>query len=645
MAKRNNSGGVHKNRPPHNGYNTRGQAQGQFIVVPAPSADTAGAGNNNRGKAKGNRGRGSPNTRGGQAQVDKQHQLQQHKEHDKSRNKLVTFVVRGVSESSAGNDNDNGLARCSNWLADWARNRLKRPGDYVFVKNPKWVDNDMVFQVAENDAWRIRQADGQQFLNVTLSVQQADTHTKETQQPTQNPAAPAITPAQRTQLYRDVLSNRYNEKDKILTLDGLHEDWRLQVAGSWDPTGTRHSHTDVFPGLMRVLEESFSSRAEKEERVQGVSLMNNRLTTFGPVFELAKTFPDLRGLDLSNNNIKDLKSLDTIKYRFRRLERLIISPNPIDVEDPEYHETVKGWFKTLIFLNEDRVRSDEAAANAASQSAPIAEIPLATIKDNFQDEAGIAESAVKELIMGTDNDRPTLVRSLYDNESTFSISYNPSAPRLDTAKAVSWEPHLKQSRNLKKVFQLDPRIKRLATGISEIESALKILPPTRHPDLINDSPKYSFDCTPIPNVPDPYDRLESGVGGLKVDVHGSFEEYDRNTGLQTAIRSFDRCFILGPGLGENKLRIVSDILTLRAHGGYEAFNPETKCMPDLPMVTTHFGFSPNLKAEEEVNKAFLTEQLSRATGLTGPWATQLLSVSDWNFQIALENFNKAKVSH
>lgn len=135
MAKRNNSGGVHKKGPPHNGYNTGGQAQGQFIVVPAPSAHTAGGGNNNRGKGKGNRGRGSPNTRGGQAQVDKQYQLQQRKEHDIPRNKLVTFVVKGVSESSAGNDNDNGLAKCSKWLADWARDRLKRPGDYVFVKN------------------------------------------------------------------------------------------------------------------------------------------------------------------------------------------------------------------------------------------------------------------------------------------------------------------------------------------------------------------------------------------------------------------------------------------------------------------------------------------------------------------------------
>ncbi|KAL8923585.1 MAG: hypothetical protein Q9208_004532 [Pyrenodesmia sp. 3 TL-2023] len=641
MAKRNNSGRVHKN-----GHNTRSQAQGQFIVVPAPSADPAGAGNkhNNRGEGKGNRARASPNTRGGQAQVDKQHQLQQRREHDNSRNKLVTFVVKGVSESSAGNDNDNGLAKCSKWLADWARGRLKRPGDYVFVKNPRWVDNDMVFQVAENDAWRIRQADGQQFLNVILSVQQADPQTRETRQPTQNPAAPAIPPAQRTQLYKDVLHNRCNTEDKILRLDSLHEDWRLQVAGTRDPIGTRHSNTDVFPGLMRVLQESFPSRAEKDERVRCVSLMNNGLSTFEPVFELARTFPDLRGLDLSNNHIKDLKSLDMIKYRFKRLEKLIISPNPIDVEDPEYPDTIKRWFETLTFLNDSRVRSDEVAASAAPESAPVAKIPLPTIKDNSQDEVGIAESGVKDVIMGTDNDRPALVRSHYDDESNFSKSYNPPTPGLHTAEKVSGEPHLKQSGNLKKVFQLEPRIKKLAAGIEEIESALKIPPPTRHPDLFNGTPKHNFVCAEIPNVPDPYNRLESGVGGFQVDIHGSFKEYDRNTHRQTATRSFDRCFILGPGRGENKLRIVSDILTLKVHGGYEAFNPETKCMPDLPLVTTHFGFSPYLKAEE-ANREFLAEELSKATGLTGPWATQLLNESVWTFQTAMEKFSKAMVSH
>lgn len=509
---------------------------------------------------------------------------------------------------------------------------------------PKWEDRDMVFQVAENDAWWFREANGRQFLDVTLSVQQADPQTSETRQPMRNPAAPALTHEQRDKLYRDVLNDRYNQNDKFLKLDGLHENVILQLAGSWDPNATQLGDTGIFPTLMRVIGESFPSRAEKEQWVDAVSLANNRLTTFKPVFELARTFPGLRRLDISNNNIKDLKSLESIRYRFRHLDILIISPNPIDLEDPEYMDVIKIWFPTLRKLNSDRVRSDEAAASAAPQSASETKLPLATIKDNPQDEGGIAKSGVEEPITGTDNDRPSLARSVHDKESNFSNSYNPTSPRLDTAEAVSSEPHLKQNPNLEKDFKLEPRIWKMVAGIDEISNALKVAPPPRNPDLVNGTPKSSFNCAAIRKVPDPHDRLESGVGGFKVDVSGSFGEYHRNTGAPNATRSFERCFILGPGKGESTLRIVSDTLTLRADGGYEIFNPEAKCMPEQPIVTKNFGFSPNPREGEIIEQAFLAGQISKATGLTPHWAAQLLVMSDWTLQTAMENFEKAKVS-
>lgn len=449
--------------------------------------------------------------------------------------------------------------------------------------------------------------------------------------------------AEKTEILKAFLSERYDAENKTLRLDYLGLDPRLNEIGTWDPTATRHKHTDFFPALMRLCENAFPSKAEKAEQIQSVSLANNDLTDMAPVLELAKAFPDLRNLDLSKNKIKDLRALDLFRYKFQNLDWLVVAPNPIEFEDPEYERTILGWYPALRTLNTNRVRSDEVASSATLNATPSSQLPLATIKDNFQDEAGIAESAIKDLFKGTDNDRPALARSLYDNESTFSLSYNPSAPRLDTAQPASWEPHLKQSRNLKKVFQLEPRIRRMAKGISEIETALKILPPTRHPDLINESLKYSFDCTPIPGVPDPHNRIEAGVGGFQVNVHGSFEEYDRNTGFKNATRSFDRVFVLGPGAGENTLRIVSDILMLRAEGGYEAFNPEQKAMPDLPMVTKNFGFPPNTEAEVEVKQAFVAGEVSQATGLTLELATQLLNESRWDFEAARENFKIARV--
>lgn len=496
----------------------------------------------------------------------------------------------------------------------------------------------MAFEVKKSDAWRILQSDGQEFHNVILSVKRADQDDREMGNSTQSSTVAVVDTVERMDQFKQILIDRYDTENKLLKLDRLGSDIRLRDIGTWEPSATRRKPTDFFAGLMRFCESDtiFQSRAIKAELVQSISLTHNDLTNLAPVLEVVRAFPDIRNLDLSNNKFKDLRALDLFRWKFKRLDRLDLSHNPLELEDPEYEHTVVGWFPTLRILNSRKVRTDDAAASAI----PNDVLPLATIKDNFQDEAGIGESAIKQMVTGMDEDRSGFARSFYDNDSSFSVSFNASAPRLDTAQPTSWEAHLKQSRNLKKATQLDPRIRRLAKGVSDIESALKILPPTRHPDLINDCVRYSFNCTPIPGVPDPHSRIESGVGGLKVDITGSFDEFDRNTNVKTATRSFDRVFILGPGNGENQLRIVSDILILRAHGGYEAFNPGT--MPQLPMVTKNFGFPEDLKEKEEIGRAAMTAQFTRATKLAEEHSATLLRESGWDFVIAYKNFEIAR---
>ncbi|KAL8723228.1 MAG: hypothetical protein Q9225_000418 [Loekoesia sp. 1 TL-2023] len=645
---RGNRGRIQKGGPQQNGHYIKQQGPNQQLLqVSGNRQRSTNSQEDNSGRGGfNNHGRGGINDRGrglrirgrGRGNFNPQVILNHIERED--RDELAKIVVNGLLESDVANERDNGLGTCRDWLEERARYGSKKPIEYVYLKSPRWEGDNMVFEVKKSDAWRVLKSDGQQFHNVTLSVKRAGHRFRDTQDSSQTSAIAAIDPVERLERYKAILFDRYDAENKLLKLDRLGSDIRLREIGTFDPTATRRKNTDFFQGLMRLCESEtiFPSRAKKAEQVESISLTNNDLTSLAPVLEVVKAFPDIRNLDLSNNKFKDLRALDLFRWKFKRLDWLVISPNPIDLEDPEYEHTITSWFPSLRTLNTTKVRTDEAAASAVPKDG----LPLATIKDNFQDEAGIAESAIKDLIMGTDNDRSTLARSLYDNESTFSLSYNPSAPRLDTAQSTSWEPHLKQSRNLKKVFQLEPRIRRMAKGISEIESALKILPPTRHPNLVNESLRYSFDCTPIPGVPDPQGRIESGVGGFKVDVRGSFDEFDRTTGLKNATRSFDRVFILGPGIGENQLRIVSDILILRAEGGYEAFNPEAKAMPDLPMVTKNFGFPTNSKMEEEVKQTFVAGEVSKATGLTVEWATTLLNDSGWNFQMALENFKVAR---
>lgn len=433
--------------------------------------------------------------------------------------------------------------------------------------------------------------------------------------------------------FKAVLIDRYDAKNKLLKLDRLVDDARLQGTGTWDPSATRTKRTDFFGGLMRLCgsESVFADRATKAEQVQSISLTNNGLTSVGPVLDLARAFPDIRNLDLSNNRFGDLRALEPFRGKFKKLEWLILTPNPMQIQA----STVVSWFPSLQTLDDAQVSTELGTLNPTAGN----ELPFATTKDNFHDQGGIAESAIKDLLLGTDSDRASLVAKLYDDYSTFSLSYNSSAPRLATAPSTNWDAHVRQSRNLKKVTSLGPRIQRLARGVAQIQEAFKTIPPTRHPDLVGESSRYSFDCTPIPGVPDPQNGSACGVGGLKVDVHGSFDEIDEATGIQNATRSFDRVFILGPGKGQQSLRIISDILILRAEGGHDAFNPQVTTQPELP---SNAETAP-LPAGSSIKQATVAGEVSKATGLTMEWATNLLSESGWDFQTALENFKAARV--
>lgn len=503
----------------------------------------------------------------------------------------------------------------------------------------------MVFEVKKSEVGRILKSDGALFHGYPLSVRRAH-------QPDKDELTPNITEmesAEDLKKLTGVLADREDPRTKILKLERLDEDERLGALGTPISNTITSIQANPFQRLMRICESEkiFRSRADKLERIESISLSNNGLLDVSHIFELAKAFPDIRNLDLSQNGFRELKALELFRGKFQRLDWLILSSNPIESWNPNYTQTVVEWFPSLRKLNQTQVRTDEAAAAAVAAAVAKDDVlPMATVKDNFQDQDHIAENAIRQLINGMDKDRVTLARTLYDDESTFSLSYNPSPPLLLTAQSASWEPHLNQDRNLKDVPQLGPRIKRMAKGIKAIEQALKLLPPTRHPDLVNESNRYSFDCTPVPGIPDPKGQSASGVLGFKVDVRGSFEELpDGTTTNKTVTRSFDRTFILGPGAKPGTVRIVSDMLVLRAEGGHDALQTKSRTSADLQTGTAaaSTGVAGATKSAEDVKRASMADQISKATGLTMQLTMQLLVDSGWNFKLALDNYKTASV--
>ncbi|KLJ13302.1 hypothetical protein EMPG_11730 [Blastomyces silverae] len=464
------------------------------------------------------------------------------------------------------------------------------------------------------------------------------------------------------------LRKRYSEPGKLLNLSQLGTDQDLLDMGMFSTTATE---SKFFPALMKICELTFDSPDKRRDLVHSVTLAQNKLPNVTSVTTLSQTFPALKNLDLSNNQFKDIQSLLAWRWKFRELEFLDLTGNPISAE-PNFKETMLKWYPRLRTLNNVTVRTAEEIA--AQRKTPIPIQPA-----SFQDESRIGENFVKAFFTGFDNDRNDLVNGIYDAKSTFSLSVNPIAPRALQGNNVSgWDSYIRKSRNLLRVSQLPARMARIFVGTEKIREVWSSLPKTKHPDLLTAPQDWLIECHPIPGLPDPTNQSATGVGGLLITVHGKFEEFEGPTINKTQMRSFDRTFILGPGGGVGGLRVVNDMLCLRAFGGSEAFVPETEQPPTnaaipqpaqtaipiptpiaapipgpitTPIPTTQqvhpeakdgFGLAVPGKPAEQVQKERTILETSFRTKMTLAYSEMALSGNNWDIEAALKNFEELK---
>lgn len=433
-----------------------------------------------------------------------------------------------------------------------------------------------------------------------------------------------------------MLSRRYNAEHKLLDLSALGSDPDFAFSGMFD-THTRQ--TKFFLAIMQVCENMFTSTEQKREAVVSVTLANNGLPNVTPVTTLSQTFPDIKNLDLSNNNLKDLSAIEAWRRKFRFLDHLVLTGNPIEIEVPTYREEIVKWFPKLRTLNGTQIRSDEEAAATTKNLLPIPVLPA-----SFQDEASIGETFVKHFFPAYDTDRAALASAYYDAESSFSLSVNVSAPRSTSTPAMknpTWESYIKKSRNLTKITSLPARMARIAKGADHIRETWLTLPSTKHPDFLAQHEKWCIECYSLPGLPDPSKQSASGVGGLIVMVHGEFDEIDVSTGSTDIKRSFDRTFVLGPGGGVGGVRVINDVLVLRAYGGFEAWRPDG--LPRQPQVPDNFGSLGPGKTDEQVQKELMALELSRLTRMTLQYSGLCLEQSAWDLMEAARAFEQAKV--
>lgn len=476
-------------------------------------------------------------------------------------------------------------------------------GDYVYIG------------ASEEDAEEIVKLNTFTFAGAPLEITRVD----------DVPEKPAVD-SEYTQALRErlqaILSARYQGDNKLLKLDFLASDAELIELGMF---ANPERALKTFKGLMQICDNLFKTATEKREAIESISLASNNINDVAQVDTVATTFPDLKNLDMSGNQIASLQGLERWKGKMKRLETLYLSGNPIDTTDPNYPATLLEWFPKLQNVNGNQLRTAEQIAQKEAASRPT---PIPQNGPDFRDVGNVGETFLLEFFGCFDNDRAGLVSRYYDEDSQFSVSIDTHSVRSADAPApMPWGNYVKLSRNLTKITHQNARVQRLFKGGNTIGEAWKSLPPTRHPDIKQELGKYIMDCHKMPGLMDPIGQNQTGVDGLIIAVHGEFEEHNATTNT-TGKRSFSRTFILGPAKpGRGMIRVVSDMLSLRAYSALP--NVHVPTVPDATAVSQH---------------QTMIAELSKQTGMTPEYSEMCLTQVNWEFDKAVVIFNEKKVS-
>ncbi|KAK6510161.1 nuclear mRNA export, poly(A)+RNA binding protein [Arthrobotrys musiformis] len=443
---------------------------------------------------------------------------------------------------------------------------------------------------------------------------------------------------QLAQLLKGVLVSRYIADAKMLDLSALGTHPQLQGSGFFSQESTR---AKLFPAMMKVADEQFTNRAEKRESVVSVNLSGNTLNDISMVASLAATFPELKNLSLENNNITSFKQLEPWRFKFRKLEQLILLGNPI-TQLPNYREDCRKWWKTLSMLDYEAY-PDPPPASRTDRSAgpgPFPPMPLTLQPSGIVDDQDHTNNFLSTFFPMFDSDRKLCLQNFYDELSMFSISVNVSAPRLsgDTKHNIQkWDSYIPKSRNMVRLRNPTAIKDRCARGRAAILKNWDTLPRTLHD--VTDPTKWNYDSKNV--------SFEDTVG-MVMTVHGEYEEPE-NVAMEgiASKRSFTRTFLVLPN-GANGYLIRRDMWLVRAYGGSSAWQEETlsPAPPQPAGVPQIPGQAVALIAEQPSAdpKQQMVEQLMLQSGLTPKYAEMCLEQTGWDLAKAMQAFNEVRAT-
>lgn len=472
-----------------------------------------------------------------------------------------------------------------------------------------------------------------------------------------NPASATNT----IELLKNFLLNRYNPQIKMLDLQSLQNDPTLIQNGLFDSANLT---SKFFPALMKIA-------STQKLEVESVNLSNNNIDDHSKwLSELGLQFPDVKNIALANNKIKKVDFFDRLKNKFNSLRELIIANNPL-AQDFSAVQKVISFFPRLVMIDGNQVRDETKIAS-------ILTFPVKSTNMFFENEdlSKIATNFLASYFNFWDTNRMELI-SLYSPQSQFSFQCDSSVITDYSANSSGdlWNNYTPQSRNLKRVSNEKSRMARLSIGPEQISTSFKCLPKSKH-SLATNPDEYAIETISFP-----------ALGGMMITIHGDFEEVDqpeqqfqdpanksfnngnryrnnsRNNFRKGILekRGFDRTFIVVPG-PNGAFIVASDMLCVKQYSDKKPWKhsslqssqpvssvpsavptPSSTPINPIPGVSSPISaLPPDVVARLNVTQQQLVLKVMQETRLKLEFALMLCEQSNWDFNMAGQNFANSK---
>ncbi|XP_047210062.1 nuclear RNA export factor 1 isoform X2 [Girardinichthys multiradiatus] len=397
---------------------------------------------------------------------------------------------------------------------------------------------------------------------------------------------------------KQCMAGRFNGSQQALDLSNIRTDEDL-VSKNIEVILNRKTNMEA---VIKIIEENIPELA-------CLNLSNNRIHKLDDLTDAVTKVPNLKALDLSQNELKTDRELDKIKGL--KLVELWLSKNPLCVhfkDHAAYISAVRQRFPRLLKLD------------GHDLPPPI----------GFDVETPTAIPPCKGSCFGSDEIKVLILRflqqyySIYDSGDRQPLldAYHDGASLSITTPYTSQNPsrsslgeYYKDSRNLKRIKDSTMRFRLLKHTRLNVVAFLNELPKTQH-----DIASFTVDVNTYTNTL------------LSFTVSGIFKEVVVDGKSRESTMAFSRVFITVPA-GNSGLCIVNDQLFIRM-----ATTEEIRRAFVAPAPTPSSSPVPTLTApQQEMLTAF-----SLKSGMNLEWSQKCLQDNEWDFNRAAQIFTQLK---